>query len=472
MKLKTPGNVALHTGAPLVKPRIESCWCPDWDCFLRALRLKLGSQAQATAAGKVWKHERALALSLFVHAHLIRSPGDNPDNLKLRSWLQQVGVTLSDDGTGEQNQKTVGSWTWLDLVSTRLSETEEPVMPDMLSAHAAESGSALHADLDSVATSPARIEHDSVQIAARDVCKYHWSLVRGVIDYAITPAGPLALIKAARPEAGQEATIRLDLARRLQVPSLKSMTIGYFYGAALLGVASIVGSAIENIHHEYSQFSNFSPLWVQGWTDNYLTTIANLFYALCISIFFVRKLRSDFANRCFPIPARCTGKLEYACLWVIIVSGEMCLLLPSTKPTRAAWQSLLSSDDGLDASNVTKDIGLHRQVLFHSPDQASDQERHDGVEDLPLFSKDSVLFESDDGLLALPQAYAIKQQLNSPVYMEFSVNVLYLTIFTLVGTYEAVVASAHAFAATWRFGDGRYLFEMSERWAVRKHVFD
>ena len=401
------------------------------------------------------QQNHALALSLFVHARINMSPGDAPQGQSVRSWMKQIGITILQGGhhsllsEGEVSQSTSSKTSgapdrcvatpqrWLDSPLRLTAGTwPEPSQPERDSAHHLPSTLETHQDI---------LVGAAVQV-------YGWKLVRGVRDFVETPVGRFALedplsrlptssrgFGSAAPratpsdEAGESEAadaLHMRLSHMLPSPPILIISQLLFIGLALLQLlhSCRVATTSEGMTLDdgAAVFPDEDPFVVLYLTPNLVVWLFNVFWSVIMASCLVIKVRSDFCSGGFPIPAHCTGKIEYALGWAVVIMTQFLSLQQPGRVSPAIWkrhEEQLSTDDS-HPLNLTDSISL-------------------SVEKLP-----PVVF-----------------------YGEAVVNTLLAFLIGATGLYEIIIAVSHATAATMRTRNPRYLFEFAESWAQAKRRF-
>lgn len=266
----------------------------------------MSSTASAAFAGSP-SLMHAAALSLFVHSWLVPSPGDPPAGTSVRSWLGGMGVIVKDGLHrslllgGRESHTEAAPRRWLDArLHSGEGEGEEG---------GEEKGDDQH-DLAASSTEPSAF-------CGAHLIQYGWDLVRGVSDYAVTPVGIISLEKATRPTD----PIKLRFVR-LRSAGVKRWLLVSLYWWAGVSVSSAVCYGVQAAYNkpwggsEYGPMSirPYVPYWVGGWARNMASTIKFAGFVVVVTVSVLLKVRTDLANRCFPLPLRPAGKLEYALL--------------------------------------------------------------------------------------------------------------------------------------------------------------
>lgn len=266
----------------------------------------MSSTASAAFAGSP-SLMHAAALSLFVHSWLVPSPGDPPAGTSVRSWLGGMGVIVKDGLHrslllgGRESHTEAAPRRWLDArLHSGEGEGEEG---------GEEKGDDQH-DLAASSTEPSAF-------CGAHLIQYGWDLVRGVSDYAVTPVGIISLEKAMRPTD----PIKLRFVR-LRSAGVKHWLLVSLYWWAGVSVSSTVCYGVQAAYNkpwggsEYGPMSirPYVPYWVGGWARNMASTIKFAGFVVVVTVSVLLKVRTDLANRCFPLPLRPAGKLEYALL--------------------------------------------------------------------------------------------------------------------------------------------------------------
>jgi len=375
------------------------------------------------------RQNEALAVSLFVHASILPGEGDPTHNESVRSWLKQVGISLPEGGAlesldsvpyprGEQRQRASV------MEEQRASELEHQraaAKPEQQRAsdleHGAEGGVPL-------VTAPLR-----ATMTGSDVQSYGWKLVSGVHDFADTPVGRFALqtrsppVQARgelhgdetgsvepslTPAAGMPGAFLLDLPRGLAVPVVSDLTCILFVGLTMLYEFQIVSTIYAS--YRCLSFAE-SPIGsVPNVTGSLCTTLLNIFWAVMIALLMLRKVQADCLSDRFPVPARCTGKVEYALAWAFVASSQLTTLLDKTR--------------------------YHSYPVW------------DGSEDEPEAKPGEMTF-----------------------YGTIVANLLLAVLIAVTSSYEIILALRAALAATWRARDLRLMFEFTEAWVHSTRTF-